>query len=76
MGVGAAIAAGSQALNGDWALLEKAARKRNLRIMIGKFFEFHRSHVLGWIKIPIDKIIKISPIRFEIIVIIPDSLAL
>lgn len=75
-GVGAAIAAGSHALNGIWALFENAAIRRRNKIRKGKCSEIISSQVPREIKIPIARIIVMSPTRFERMVSAPDSLDL
>lgn len=71
--MGAAIAAGNQAENGNCALFEHAARTKNKRISDGKFsfilkFQFEIEAIKA-----IDNRIKMSPTRLEKMVIDPDA---
>lgn len=72
MGVGADIAIGSQAENGNWALFVHLAIV-NINIVINENLLFiFNSHVEFDIKILIESKIKISPIRFLNKVMDPD----
>lgn len=75
MGVGAAIAAGNHALNGSWALLVIAAMVRRMIVIIENSLDRCMSRILFEREIPIAKIIRISPMRLDRIVIAPDFLA-
>lgn len=73
IGVGAAIAIGSQAENGNWALFEQAATNKKIKI-IKEYSEFILNlQFEDNIIIPIDKRIRISPIRFLSKVIVPEA---
>jgi hypothetical protein len=73
IGVGAAIAAGSQAENGYWALLEIAAIIKKIIIINGKCWFMFRFQFIFIVKIPILKSIAMSPRRFDKIVIVPEA---
>lgn len=74
IGVGAAIAAGNHAENGNWALFEHAA-VINSKIVISENSSFiYRFQFLLVKIIPIDKRIIISPIRFLRRVMDPEAL--
>lgn len=72
IGVGAAIAAGSQAENGNWALFVNAAVVKRIKVIKGKFWFIVKFQLFEEISIAIDKIIKMSPTRLDRIVIHPD----
>lgn len=73
MGVGAAIAAGNQAENGNWALFEHAAIIINRITSFGKFSFIKKFQLQIEVRKAIDNKIKMSPTRFEKIVIEPDA---
>lgn len=73
IGVGAAIAAGSHAEKGNWALFEQAAKVKRIKIIKGKFslkekFQLHKEVMKA-----IDNRIKMSPTRLEKMVIEPEA---
>lgn len=73
IGVGAAIAIGSQAENGNCALFEQAANIRKISTSI-EYSEFILNlQFEDKVIIPIDKRIKISPIRLLNKVMVPDA---
>lgn len=72
IGVGADIAIGNQAENGNWALLVHPASIIIIIIIKGNDSFILSSHIELNVIIPIDKRIKISPIRFLNKVIEPD----
>lgn len=74
MGVGAAMAAGSQAENGNCALFVHAAMQMKIKVI--KVLEKlnMNSQLEDIIIIAMDRRIKISPNRFERMVISPDLL--
>lgn len=71
--MGAAIAAGSQAEKGNWALLVKAPNISIIEIIIGNSISIFRFHEFVMNRIAIDSKIMISPIRFDRIVINPEA---
>lgn len=73
MGVGAAIAMGSHAEKGNWALFEQAAIVNNNKIS-NEYSKFNENLQLeDNVIIPIDKRIRISPIRLLNRVIVPEE---
>jgi len=74
-GVGAAIAAGSHALKGIWALFVHKANNKILVIIIGKYKDSVHINIIDQCDCEsinlIDMRISTSPIRFVIAVIIP-----
>lgn len=73
IGVGAAIAAGSQEENGNWALLEMAAIRMSIETIVGYCSFIVKFQFIFIIKILIVNRIAISPKRLEKIVISPDD---
>lgn len=75
IGVGAAIAAGSQAEKGNCALLEIAAVNRSSRVIVGnkRFDEICHEWVV--IRVVMAKMIQMSPTRLERMVIVPEAFA-
>lgn len=73
IGVGAAIAAGSQDIKGNWALFVEAAMIIRTKIIIENSLERENSMIPLEKDNPIEMIIRISPIRLDKIVIAPDS---
>lgn len=73
IGVGAAIAMGNHAEKGYWALFENLAITSNNKVIILNLLFILKFQFLFINIILIDKIIKISPIRFLIKVIEPDA---
>lgn len=76
IGVGAAIAAGSHALKGNWALFVMAAVKMRMEENDEKCLLRGNSHDIRNEIVLIERMIAISPIRLERIVSVPDSLDL
>lgn len=76
MGVGAAIAIGNHAENGNWALFEQAAIINIIIIRRGNSLFIDNDQFLLIINNLIDKRIKISPTRFLRSVIDPDAAVL
>lgn len=73
MGVGAAIAAGSQAENGNCALFVHEAIINNVKIKPEFILTKKKLHEEVIKIIAIEIIIKASPTRFDKIVIVPDA---
>lgn len=73
IGVGAAIAAGNHAENGNWALFEHAAITRNNITKLGIFSFIVKFQLQIEARKAIESKIKISPTRLEKIVIEPDA---
>lgn len=73
IGVGAAMAMGNQAEKGYWALFEKLAVTNSNSVIMLYLLFIWKFQFLFIIIILIDRIIKISPIRFLINVIDPDA---
>ena len=73
MGVGAAIAIGSQAEKGNWALFEHAAIIRRI-IIINEYSEFMlKLQFDDRVISPIDNRMRMSPTRFLSKVIVPEA---
>lgn len=70
--MGADIAAGNHAENGNWALFDMAANEIKIKEINGNFSLNEKFQLLLIKRIEIEIKIKISPIRFEMIVIDPD----
>lgn len=73
IGVGAAIAMGSQAENGNCALFEQAAIIKNNKIIREYSWFILNLQLEDMVIIPIDNKIRISPIRFLRRVIVPEA---
>lgn len=73
IGVGAAIAAGSQAEKGNWALFVQEARIKRIKIKLLFIWVINNSQEENMNIIEIEIIIKASPIRLDKIVIVPDE---
>lgn len=73
IGVGAAIAIGSQAENGNCALFEHAAIIKSDRVKVIYSIFIWNVQFEDKVNIPIDMRIKISPTRFLNKVIVPDA---
>lgn len=73
IGVGAAIAAGSQEEKGNWALLEIAATIRRTITILGNSSLEIKFQLNFIVKILIEIKMAISPRRLEKIVIIPEE---
>lgn len=73
IGVGAAIAAGNHAENGNCALFEQAANINRIRTIFGNSSFIEKFQFIVVINILIEIRIITSPIRFERIVIVPEE---
>lgn len=73
IGVGAAIAIGNQAENGNWALFEHAAKDNMINVRIENSLFMLKFQFDDIIIILIDSRIRISPIRFLNSVMVPDA---
>lgn len=75
IGVGAAIAIGNQAENGNWALFEVLAIIRSIKVSNLNSIFILKFQLEDNVISPIDKRIKMSPIRFLRSVMVPDEAA-
>lgn len=75
IGVGAAIAAGSQAENGNWALFEMAAVISKIKIIFWNSWFIVKFQFIDEVNRAILKRIVMSPILFLKIVIVPEAAA-